>query len=94
MPQPGVQPDGKKLTELIKLCTDEKAPVRAITVEPQYTDKAAESLVGQLKNKLPAEAVPALVPFDTLETAEPGFTEDYYISKMRENIDNLARALK
>lgn len=100
MPRPGVEAGGKKLTDLVKLSTDEKAPVRAITVEPQYTQKTAETLLKQIKvelknKKLSEDKAPVLVTFDTLETAPTSdFQADLYLTKMRENIDNLAKALK
>lgn len=94
MPQPGIPPDGKKKADLIKLCTDPQNPVRAITVEPQYADKAARALIGEIKSAVKdAKQVPVLVTFDTLETAEGDLGPQYYLDKMRANIDNLARAL-
>lgn len=95
MPQPGIPPDGKKKAELIKLCTDADNPVRAITVEPQYAAKAAKALIGEIKGAVKdAKQVPALVSFDTLETAEGELGPQYYLDKMRTNIDNLAKALQ
>jgi ABC-type Zn uptake system ZnuABC Zn-binding protein ZnuA len=99
MPQPGIPAGDKKMRELVELCTKKDAPVRVITVETQYTDKAAQILLKQIKHKLeeekrPDSEAPALVPFDTLETVrDENFGADYYLDKMRENIDKLAEAL-
>jgi ABC-type Zn uptake system ZnuABC Zn-binding protein ZnuA len=99
MPQPGVQAGDKEMRELIELCTKKDAPVRIITVEVQYTDRAAQNLLKQIEHKLkeekrPASDVPVLVPFDTLETVHvENFGADYYLDKMRQNIDKLAEAL-
>ncbi len=92
--QPGVEPDAAKLKKLLELATDKKAPVRAITHEPQYNRTAAENLVRQIRDG----GVPdvRLVEFDTLETApsQGQLTRDLYIRQMRKNIDDLAGALK
>src|SRR5262249_25488515 len=52
MPQPGIIADAKKLADLVKLCADKEAPVRVITVEPQYSDTAAKTLMEQVKQEL------------------------------------------
>ena len=89
-PQPGSDVNQKELAELVQLCAEKK--VRLIAVEPQYQRGSAGALIKELKlRKLPnAEAV--LV--DPLETAEPAELEqlDWYERKIRENLDNLAKA--
>jgi zinc/manganese transport system substrate-binding protein/zinc transport system substrate-binding protein len=100
MPQPGIKPDSEQMENLIKLCTDKEEPVRVITAEPQYGDKVAKFLLAAVKEelnkkKLSQDFAPTLATFDTMETtAAPEFPDDLYFIKMRENIDNLAKALK
>lgn len=89
--QPGDDPDAPGLAKLTEVCKD----VGCIAVEPQYDAKLARTLQKHLE--LAGYKV-NLVDIDPLETAplaagsanpEPG----YYLRKMRENIENLARAL-
>ncbi len=100
MPQPEIGASAKELADLVKLCTDKDAPVRVITIEPQYGEKAAETLMEQIKQALAKAnrkdvAMPHLVTFDTLETTpETTFSPDFYLTTMRKNIDELAKALK
>lgn len=88
--RPGMEADGRKLAELVKLCQDEK--VAAICVEPQYSRKAGEALASQLQH---LKADVRLVEVDPLETApgSPNPDPGYYLMKMRQNIDHLAKAL-
>jgi len=88
----GQEPDPGRLTQLVKVCQRDK--VRVIAVEPQYPrNTAATALLTELKNRGVADVVFAEV--DPIETAEPDdLKPDYYEKKMRENIENLAKALK
>jgi zinc transport system substrate-binding protein len=88
----GAEPDMGHFKDLVKACKSDN--VRVIAVEPQYPrTTAATALLNELKAKGVADAVFAEV--DPIETAEPAeLTPDYYEKKMRENIENLAKALK
>jgi ABC-type Zn uptake system ZnuABC Zn-binding protein ZnuA len=87
-PQPGIEADAGQLNRLIDLCTKEK--VRVITVEPQYSRATAETLGKQLHSRgLDVQ----IIEVDTLETADPPLDADYYVRKMRANLDALAKAL-
>ncbi len=89
-PQPNVPPDHARLAKLAKLKN-----FFVITFEPQYPKKQAEMLRDYLKrNGLDVR----LTEFDPLETAPLGPdgvnpAPTFYFEKMRENIDNLAKAL-
>jgi ABC-type Zn uptake system ZnuABC Zn-binding protein ZnuA len=88
-PQPGVEADARMLADLRKVC--EKAKVRVITVEPQYSHATAETLGNQLRNKVDVR----IVTVDPLETAEPAdLNEGFYVRRMRANIDALAKNLE
>ena len=91
---PGLEPNREQFEALIKLCADEKNPVRVITVEPQYgTSTSANEVVKELRHKKVPD--PTLVEFDPLETVTPGeLTADWYETKMRANIEALAKAMK
>jgi zinc transport system substrate-binding protein len=86
-PSPEDEPGGGKLSELMKICREQG--VRVIAVEPQYPKRSAENLQMEAASKgIKIE----LVEIDPLETAlnpDPG----YYLKRMYENIDNLAKAL-
>jgi ABC-type Zn uptake system ZnuABC Zn-binding protein ZnuA len=87
--QPGVQADVATLAKLTELCRKEN--VRVITVEPQYSRATAETLGRQLK----AHGLDVrIVEVDPIETADPPLAPDYYLRKMRDNIDALARNLE
>jgi zinc transport system substrate-binding protein len=88
----GQEPDPGRFKDLLKAC--QRDNVRVIAVEPQYPrNTAAKSLLTELKAKGVPDVVFAEV--DPLETAEPDqLKPDYYEKKMRENIENLAKALK
>lgn len=88
---PGKEPTAKDLEELIQTCKTNK--IHVIAVEPQYSaQSSAKRLVEELKRR-GIEAV--LVEIDPLETANPSeLTTDWYETKMRANIEALAKALK
>jgi len=88
-PRPGMEAEAAKLAKLVTLC--EKEGVRVIAVEPQYPRTAAENLVAQLKRK---DITIKTADVDPMETVPPGDLKPvYYVERMRENIDNLAKAL-
>ena len=88
---PGKEPTAKDLEELIQTCKTNK--IHVIAVEPQYSaQSSAKRLVEELERR-GIEAV--LVEIDPLETANPSeLTTDWYETKMRANIEALAKALK
>jgi zinc transport system substrate-binding protein len=94
---PGEDPNAKRMADLLEHWTGadvkpEKRPA-AITVEPQYTGKAVETLLADLKARK-IEDVKKVV-FDPLETAtekeclEPG----WYEQKLKADLDELLKAL-
>jgi zinc transport system substrate-binding protein len=91
---PGTEPNSEQFTKLLQLCADDKHPVRIITVEPQYsTSGSASEVIKELQRKKVPD--PMLVEFDPLETVTPNeLTGDWYITKMRANLETLAKAMK
>jgi ABC-type Zn uptake system ZnuABC Zn-binding protein ZnuA len=85
-----MEADARKMAELVKTCQEQK--VSAICIEPQYSRKAAEALASQLQH---LKADVRLVEVDPLETApgSPNPDPSYYLERMRQNIDQLAKAL-
>ena len=93
--KPGTDPDAKKIVDLIDLCKKEN--VRVIAVEPQYPKAQAETIRDALKRQ---GVDIAIITFDPIETApidgkhgQYNPDPEYYLHKMRENIDALAKAL-
>lgn len=92
---PGLDPDPVTRAKLVKLCKEKKVSV--IAVEPQYSPAQAQSLRDTLKKSDNLDV--AIVVLDPLETADMTGRKhnpdpQYYLKKMRENIDTLAKALK
>src|SRR5581483_4418028 len=89
---PGQEPTVQELAKLVESCKEHD--VRVIAVEPQYSGKSsAESILRELRRQFVAD--PVLVEIDPLETAqEADLTADWYERKMRENLTNLAGALR
>ncbi len=88
--QPGVDADGAQLARLVKLC--KANDVRVIGVEPQYSRKAAETLQASLRKELPELVI---VELDPIETAPPErLSPEYYLERMRQNVENLAKHLR
>jgi ABC-type Zn uptake system ZnuABC Zn-binding protein ZnuA len=90
--KPGVEPNSDEVKKLIEMCRDKK--VRLIAVEPQYgTNTSAKTILEHLKREGVADA--ELVVIDPLETVPPAeLTPDWYVARMRQNLDALARAMK
>jgi ABC-type Zn uptake system ZnuABC Zn-binding protein ZnuA len=88
-PQAGVEADAGQLRELTKLC--QKEHVRVIATEPQFSRATAETLGRQLRSR---GLQVRIVEVDPLETADPPLEPGYYVRKMRENLDNLAKSLE
>lgn len=91
---PGSEPNEKALRQLIALCADPDHPVRVITVEPQYsTSNSGTALIQDLKHKNVKD--PVLVEIDPLETVTPQELDaGWYVRKMRQNLDALAKAMR
>jgi zinc transport system substrate-binding protein len=90
----GSEPTDAQLKELIALCANPAAPVRIVCTEPQYsTSNAGRELIKILEHKNVPD--PVLVELDPLETVLPDqLTPDWYETKMRANLEALARAMK
>ena len=91
---PGTDPDGPTMAKLVKLCQEKK--VALIAVEPQYSKAQAETLQATLKGKGIEVQIISLDPLETAPIAKTGKHNPdpaYYLQKMRENIDTLAKAL-
>lgn len=92
---PGVAPSQGHIVQLQKLCRE--TPVGAITVEPQYDVGLAKQLQEALRlGKSPVEL--PLVQIDPLETAEEkellAEKADWYLSRMKRNVEKLDEVLK
>jgi zinc/manganese transport system substrate-binding protein len=91
--QPGVDVTSGDLDRLRELC--KKQDVRVIAVEPQYNAQLARTL----QKELSLDGHPVqVIEVDPLETAplaanSPNPDPGYYLRKMRENIETLAKAL-
>lgn len=92
MAGPGDEPTSPRLARLVDKVKSEK--VRVLAVEPQYPQgTSAHVLLTELKKK-GAEDV-TLVEIDPLETATQTELQDpdWYLRKMRQNLEKLAGAL-
>ena len=91
-PGPGVEPSAARYADIVKLCKEHH--VHLIATEQQYSDTAAKNLQAELKKDGAGEVV--LTRVDPLEAAthEDLSDPDFYVKKMRENIDNLVNGLK
>lgn len=93
---PGSEASGPHLTKLAKKCKDEN--VRVIAVEPQYPQETSAKLLKDHNKDI------EFVVVDPLETADKDkdLTKDgkelkdreWYYNRMRQNLDNLAKALQ
>ncbi|MFO0929768.1 MAG: metal ABC transporter substrate-binding protein [Gemmataceae bacterium] len=93
---PGDEPTSAHLAKLVRRCQDPKAPIAAITVEPQYPKSSSATIV-QRELRAKGLDVP-LVEIDPLETADAEALHDeggdWYEKRMRQNLQALAKALK
>ncbi len=88
---PGVDPNATSMKKLIDLCVKEN--VRVVALEPQYPKNSALAV----QEALEANGVNdvELIVLDPLETSgSTTLTPEFYETKMRENLENLARALR
>jgi zinc transport system substrate-binding protein len=90
---PGVDPDASSIKRLVKICREKN--VKVIAKEPQYSDRQVASLQQSLKREGIDVKVITLDPLETAELAPGSLNPDpsYYLKKMRENIETLAKAL-
>jgi len=89
---PGEEPSPADLKRVIEKCVKDK--VRVIAVEPQY---ASHQSPKQLKAALETAGIAdvVIIELDPLETATAAeLTPEWYETKMRVNLDNLAKVLK
>jgi ABC-type Zn uptake system ZnuABC Zn-binding protein ZnuA len=88
---PGDEPSPGHLAKITKLVKNDKEPIGAITVEPQYAEGSAKKVSDAVGGKVP------LVHVDPLETADPeALKKDgarWYLKRMETNISKLAEAL-
>jgi len=89
--KPGVEPSRDEVDAIIKMCVDKK--VRLIAVEPQYgANTSAKAIIEELHRK---GIDAALVEIDPLETVTPtALTREWYVEKMRSNLEALRDAMK
>jgi ABC-type Zn uptake system ZnuABC Zn-binding protein ZnuA len=82
---------GARLADLVKLCTKEN--IKVIAVEPnQIGNSSANALLKELQAKGNKDV--QIVEVDMLESVpRADLTKDYYVDKMRQNIEKLAKAL-
>ncbi len=95
--RPGIAPDPSYFHNLVKLCKAHN--IRVIAVEPQYPTTAAERLLEGIGKEGVTRA--KLVEIDPLETAAPedfsaehGYGKDFYVRKMKANIERLKEHLQ
>jgi ABC-type Zn uptake system ZnuABC Zn-binding protein ZnuA len=88
-PKAGSEPSEQEKAQLVKECKEKD--VKVIAFEPQYMDKQAKTIKSELENK-GVKGV-QIIELDPLETAPPDLTADYYITRMRQNLDELKKAL-
>jgi ABC-type Zn uptake system ZnuABC Zn-binding protein ZnuA len=89
---PGQEPNDHDLKALIADCVKNK--VRVIAVEPQYGSQGAAL---EIKKELLRSGIEGveIVELDNMETATPAeLNPDWYETKMRANLDVLAKVLK
>ena len=95
--KPGEELSAAQMNDLVKSCLKEKP--RVIAVETQYPEKAADELRNELKKRELKDV--KLVTVDPLETTDLGGRvkrddsewSQWYVRKMRENLDNLLGAM-
>lgn len=91
-PQPGIEADAGKLARLVDVC--KKKNVAAIAVEPDASRGQAENLARALREKGIAIQIVEVDPMETAPpTANGNPNPDLYLNRMKQNIDNLAKAL-
>jgi len=90
---PGVEPSRSQMNDIIKVCKENK--VRLIAVEPQFPSNTAAKSVLESVRGIPGLEDAEFVEIDPFETANPeDLSPDLYEKVMRQNLANLAKALK
>jgi len=92
---PGVDPDPANMLRLAKICREKN--VKVIAVEPQYSAQQANKLQEKLKrdNNIDVKII-MLDPLETVDRLPEGKLNpdaSYYLTKMKKNIETLAKAL-
>jgi ABC-type Zn uptake system ZnuABC Zn-binding protein ZnuA len=89
---PGQDPNPEELKALIAECVKNK--VRVVAVEPQYGSSGAPQRIREELQRAGIDGV-SIVELDTLETALPAeLNRDWYETKMRANLETLAKVLR
>lgn len=90
---PGDDADSVRLGILAKQCREQN--VQVIAVEPQYARGQAKNLQQQLKQQGLTVNIIEIDPIETADLMDGGPNPDpnVYLTKMRQNIENLAKAL-
>ncbi len=93
-PRPGMDADPVAMSQLAALVKEKK--VRIIAVEPQYSRAQAEALQASLKRDNIDIRIVTIDPLETAPIATNSVNPDpaFFLNKMRENIDALAKALQ
>jgi ABC-type Zn uptake system ZnuABC Zn-binding protein ZnuA len=91
---PGSEPAGRHLARLVDTCLAKTGPpITAIAVEPQYPKNTSAKTLMTEVNKKGGNLV--LIEIDPLETTDAALLEQlgakWYETKMRENLDALAK---
>ncbi|MFO0877302.1 MAG: metal ABC transporter substrate-binding protein [Gemmataceae bacterium] len=94
-PGAGDEPSSAHLADLIRRCQIPDRPIGGITVEPQYPrTTSATTIRRELAGK---GIIIPLIEIDPLETASPDDLAkegaDWYLSRMRKNLESLASKL-
>lgn len=93
-PRPGMDADPVAMSKLAKLVREKN--VRVIAVEPQYSRAQAEALQASLKRDKIDVTIVTIDPLETapIATGSANPAPAFFITKMRENIDALAKAFQ
>jgi ABC-type Zn uptake system ZnuABC Zn-binding protein ZnuA len=89
----GIEINPKGLRDLVKKCKDEKVSV--ITLEPNYSEREVRRLQETLRAQGLETNIAQVDPLETAPIPEGRINPDpdHYLKTMRDNIDNLAKAL-
>jgi len=98
-PQPGVEPSGRDIQQLLKTCAElpeQKKRLVIIAREPQYPEKSAAIVRDQLQDrKKTGVGKVVIVTIDPLETcSHDDLSADWYVQMMQKNIESLAKYAK
>ncbi len=85
--------NAQEMDRLIKVC--QKNDVSVIAIEPQFNDKTAKTVQATLERRGCKVQLIEIDPLETAPVAKDGASPepDYYLRKMRENLETLAKAL-